>query len=946
MLFDWLMQLDLRDATITIPGAENTPWLERRTHSTMIEDLRNMALLLASHAPNDTKAYLIAIANEDDHYKVKSIRPFSKTLASAAPNELAALIKRSLLGQPGRGRSRRDPLDGAFGFSDTDYLPVSPAQPPFLDLLDTIPQVGLELIRSLVVEAVEHQANGKKAGTNGFTIDFGGEKRFFPWVQTYFWSRSSQAQVYAASSGLMALEAWSQERLDKGEDFDTVLRDILGPEGSCAAFLLVALDVLLSHWPNTRDALVPFVANPDLLANDRKRLTLERLGDGMMFQREPKGRVMVADLAKRQSRTISLEKLIPYYINEDGPGQKVRSLLADATNVTGPHCDEADFSDPAFIGSHALNMLDKANWIEVEGGLAYKSPMAEAAHLERLEVRRQASERSNSVELRIQMAISNPAKGTQDLARDAVHYAAGDLPDFSDTDHLKSRSTRLISTALLVARDGGDALLNEHENWVRTVVDTALSEEVDRHGSNESLDFNRPAQGICALIHLWSRNGRVEDRNNFLKAILRKDQAAATAVTAAHKYVKDTDPRLLKSAVRLAFTCCRWRWNPHNEDSSIRAAYEEEKASKDADAVTAEIMWLDGGPEPSWPELPEEPPILPRKHSKIFSPNSKQTAPKRDGDIFRDSSKEAVVHVNSQELSKWIALLNNEGCALADWREEIVDSYSAWSARRNGHGKSADAEINRAPRDWNDQFYVLVSSVLMDAAQDRFLSLLQPIIELPDQSFCDIAATIVNGADVHYFNEANRPPDRAFYLRQKMVSRAIKLRHWDWDRRRGKLGIGLYTGPLIGMILLNHCSPISGAKTYLVPAIFGRVDPLLEALQPMMAGGPTAFIALCTMNTLNVAPTARHIDFLLDAVETWLDVTSDNRSMWHELAIGRKVAEWFTTAAVDDPSLFGQDHPSRNRIDSILGHLVSLGVSEAHDLEVRIQKETSGLTPR
>ncbi|SFL44006.1 hypothetical protein SAMN04488004_11913 [Loktanella salsilacus] len=111
-------------------------------------------------------------------------------------------------------------------------------------------------------------------------------------------------------------------------------------------------------------------------------------------------------------------------------------------------------------------------------------------------------------------------------------------------------------------------------------------------------------------------------------------------------------------------------------------------------------------------------------------------------------------------------------------------------------------------------------------------------------------------------------------------------------------------------------------------------------------GGPTAFIAVCTMNTLNDAPTARHLDFLLVAVETWLDVTNGDRSMWHELGIGRKVAEWFETAAVDDPSLYGQSHPSRNRIDAILGRLVSLGVSEAHELEVRIQTEANSQTPR
>lgn len=941
MLFGWLMQLDLRASTITIPGAQDTPWTERSSRATMIEDLRNMALLSASHAPEDTKAYLSAIAKENDHYKVKAIRPFSKALASVAPNELAALITFSLIEQPGRGRSRRDSLNGAFGFADADYMPVSPAQPPFLDLLDADPEIGLGLIRTLVDAAVAHRVDGVKAGTDGFTIVFVGKPRFFPWVQTYYWSRSSQAQEYAASSGLMALEVWSQERLDRGEDVDAVLSDNLGPEGCCAAYLLIALDVLLSHWPVTRDALVPFVANPDLLANGRARLTLERLGGAMMLQKEPKGRVTLADLAKRQSRSISLERLIPYYISEDEPGQRMRSLLAEAVNKTGSYSDEADFGDPAFMASYALNMLDRANWVEVEGGLAYKSPTVEAEHLERLETRRQAHERSSTIEVRIQLAISDPAKGSPDLAREAVEYAAGDLPDYSDTDYLKSRSTRLISTAMLVARDGADALLDEHEDWVRTVIASALAEEVDRYGSKERLDYNRPAQGICALIHLWHRRWRAEDRDHLLRTVARQDQGAVVAMASTQEIIRDADQRLIKAAVRIAFTCCRWRWNPHDEDASTREAFEKEKAGKDAEAVAAEIAWLDGGPEPTWPELPEETPSFSRRPRAIVSPNGEHTDLKLDGASQRCSSREAVVHANDQELSQWLNMLNVERCARPGWYLEIIESYAPWSARINGHGYSADAELSQTPNDWNNQFYALVSSALMDAEEGQFWSFLQPIIELPDRSFCDVAETVIHAADVHYFNEPHRPSSRASALRQKMVARAIELNRWSWDRRRVELGIDIQTGPMIGMLLMNLQRPFSGAKTYLVPAVFDRVDPLLETLRPIMSGGPTAFVALCTMNTLNVVPTARHLDFLLYAVETWLDVTNGDRSMWHELGIGRKVAEWMKAAAVDDPSLYGQSHPSRSRIDAILGRLVSLGVSEAHELEVLIQTEAN-----
>ncbi|RMD85576.1 MAG: hypothetical protein D6815_01545, partial [Candidatus Dadabacteria bacterium] len=434
MLFGWLMQLDLRDTSITIPGATDAPALERQSRTTMIEDLRTMALLMASHAPDDTRAYLTAIAKENDHYKVKAIRPFSKSLANVAPSELAALIKSSLIEERSSGRSRRVSLTGAFGFADTDYMPESPAQPPFLDLLDADPEVGLDLIRTLVDVAAEHYKDGRKAGTDGFTVVIDGKTRFFPWVETYFWSRPGQSREYSVTSGLMALEAWSHERLERGEDVDVVLHDILGPEGSCAANLRVALDVLLSHWPRTREALVPFVANPLLLAKDRARAGLERLGGGLMMKPEPRGRVMLADLAKRPSRSIMLEQLVPYYMADDDAGRAARSLLAKAVKEIGPYTAEANFGDPAFMGSYALNMLDRSNWVEVDGGLGYKSPPAEAEHLERLEAHRQAHVRSFFIDTKIQLAIGDPSKGSPDLAREAVEYVTNDLAGDSYTD--------------------------------------------------------------------------------------------------------------------------------------------------------------------------------------------------------------------------------------------------------------------------------------------------------------------------------------------------------------------------------------------------------------------------------------------------------------------------------------------------------------------------------
>jgi hypothetical protein len=942
MLFGWLTQLDLRTTEITIPSPPDVPRLEGQVRQRMIEDLRNMALLLAANAPDEAKAYLTAAAAENDQYKVKEIRPFSRTLAGVAPAELAALVEGSLIEPPRRGRSRSDPMRRALSFADTDYMPPSPAQPPFLDLLDADRDVGLALIRKLVEAGVAFHADGNTTETNGYTLVLDGKPRFFPWMQTYFWARD-QAREYSAASGLMALEAWSHERLDKGEDVQAILQDILGPEGSCAAYLLVAIDVLLSHWPATRDALVPFMACPDILANDRARSTHEALGIMLHGQKEPTGRIRLADLAKRPSRGVMLERLAPYYIGDDDAGRSLRALLGKAVEDIGPHEDLASFADPAFMGAYVLNMLDRKNWIEVKGGLGYQSPPAEAEHLARLEERHLRHVNSSNIEAKVQLATNDPARGSPEVAREAVVYAAGNLPDDSDTDYLKSRSTRLIATAMLAARDGDDALLDEHEAWVRAVVAKALEEVTDPHGSSEMLAFNRPALGLCALIHLWRRRQLLEDRDSLVEATAREDRAAVPAFAAALTAITETDPRLLKSAVRIAFARRRWRWHPYDEESSVREAYEADKARLDGEAVTAEMAWLAGGPEPAWPILPAQKLSLRSRPRAILEAERARLEFDSDEDAFEIGSEKASVHVDAQGIAKWLSLINAEPGAMRDWSRQIVDAYALWSARLNGHGYSADAELNRTQDDWNHQFYILVAAALMDADHDRFETYLQPILELPDHSFCDVTDTLIHAADVRYFNDRSRPADRARDLRQRLVTRTVALARWSWDHRPGDLRIDNDSGPPIAKLLMNLYNAFASTESYLVPAVFDRVDPLLDTLRPLMPGGPTAFVALCTMNTLSVVPTARHLDFLLFAVETWLEATRTDPTMWHSLGIGRKVAQWFEKVSVGDPSLLRREHPERYRIDAILGRLVSLGVSEAHEVELQIEADQASI---
>ena len=236
MLFGWLRQLDVRSAAVTIPGGRGNSRSSSDAHARMVDKLRMMSLLLGEFAPDQLKAYLTEVAAERADHKVKDIRLFSQAVAPVAPAELVDLVLASLVVRRDRGRRSQTSRDRALNHGDSDYLPPSPAQPPFLDLLESAPSEGLRLIRTLVSEAVDYYAGGKAPGENGFTLVLDTGPRFFPWTNSFFWSRE-QSNEYSAASGLKALEAWSHKRLDDGEPVADVLADILGPEGSCAAYV-------------------------------------------------------------------------------------------------------------------------------------------------------------------------------------------------------------------------------------------------------------------------------------------------------------------------------------------------------------------------------------------------------------------------------------------------------------------------------------------------------------------------------------------------------------------------------------------------------------------------------------------------------------------------------------------------------------------------------------
>lgn len=939
MLFRWLRELDVREAEVTIPADKSAGYWNNDYRRRMVEKLRTTALLLGEFAPDHLKAYLTEVATERDRYKAKDVRLFSQVIAPVAPAELSALIAAVLIDQRDREGRRSSSIDRAFTFADSDFMPPSPAQPPFFDLLQTAPIEGLKLIRTLVAEAVKHHHEGRDPDGDGFTIVFDEVTRFFPCTSTYFWSRD-QAREYSVASGLKALEAWGQKRLDDGELVEIVLADILGPEGSCAAYLLVAVDVLLSHFGQCRAQLVPFMGCPELLAVDRMRVSRDQigLGQGLFDGKEPSGKVTLADLKARTSRQVSLTDALPNYLGDDPAAQALRVRLGSAVEKLEPYESHSNWVDKRFIGRFAQNMLNRDNWIDVgDGKLAYQPPPDEAAHLEQMQQRHAGSAQASETDAQISLAVEGGDHATTATARIAVDFADGDLPDDSDTDSLKSRSTRLIATAMLVARDGDDALLDEHEPWVRQVIDLGLAEKSDRvGGSSEHLRFNRPALATLALIHLWLRKRSKADRDRLISLAARRDCSASVAFAAALPQLIELEPRMLKAATRAAFATCRWRWHSYGEDEAEQQRFNAHQNSAAQSAVAAEIDWLDGGNEPAWPKWPEERPILRRAlRMSVPMPTSAEESIADEGEDGDDIEGTSAIHVDSAAAAQWLAMVNDSRKGTISWGHEIVEGYSGWTASVNGIGLPINAEIDREPSEWNLQYFALFAQQLMEAPSDRFEADIQLITQLPDEPFNDVAEIVIQAADALYFNNPQCPPTRPVELRSRLAHRVVTLRQWKYVRDPASLSIGREVAGVVAKMLLNTHNPFNGTNSYLPAALSERLDPLLEPMRPLLPGGPTSFVALCVMNLLLVTPRARHLNFLLDAADEWFERAPD-ATFWTATSTGRRMVEWFEAAVAEQPELMAPDYPLRNRIDRVLGRLVGVGIAEAHELEKKI----------
>jgi hypothetical protein len=950
-LYRWLTEIEAAGSAETFRDRRE-PFngeIDRDRMESLASDLRTSFVLFCHWTPALAVEYLRSLGQRrHNDNAVRSILKFRGQLAQAAPAELAELTATVLIPRRRSAeRHYRRELEEPFDFLDHEFLPPSPAQGPFFELLAHAPQHGLSLIHRLVNHAISFYSRGREYGPDAFTISFPDGERVFPWRQSYVWSREGSTASYCVTSALMALESWAHRRIEAGESFDQVLPDVLGPPGSPAAYLLVAVDLLLSHWPKSRQAAVPFLACPELLCIDRQRLMHDNFEYPDIFglkalEKEPPGAASLEELKKRASRRLMLDQVLAEYAVA-GPNElreTLTVLLRRASTRLGPPDEQSDLGDACFMTVHALNSLDLKNWRKVavardDGtqGKAwqYVPPEDEDRHLAALREASKDRFSDANMQAALSLALVDLSQSSASLVAAAVEWAQRTTtePKCEDEDANRMRKEAVLTAAMIAMRDGDAELRTRNEAWARGVFAEALQSKDDAvHRFRGGLRFNPIAIAFVGMTHVAKCNASAADLRGLLEVAARDNPAAAHGFGVVVATLASMDERLPRAVLRCAFAACirpNREWDLPEGDLAARSKCRLQRIRT---AVDAELAWLaDERAEPDWPAFPPEL-ARRRRHYLVLGERDQQ-------DVRAAEAPRPEEYVDHQAAA--LCLGNAKSVfdvAERPWLREVARSYAAWTAAANGAGLDADEEITDTPGEWNTAYFDLLAHCLPGLESPEIDELaLMPIISLPDEPFFDVMTQFLRSVDAVYFNRSTLQEPIAISVRSGLANRLMASDGWKRLAGSRSASIERHIAPAIATLFFNNYGFFQPTKCYLLPKGVDRLDPFLPVLERLVVTGPSLFVALVTLNLVEVAPKSSHLQFIMAAANAWLRSYHDSNDFWIGHDIGRRVCVWIETMWRREPTLLAVEKALRLDVDRLLAALVSLGVADARRLE-------------
>jgi hypothetical protein len=919
----------------------------------MEEELRTAFLSFCNHTPELAASYLQSFVGRQHADETKlGILKFRGALAQAAPKELADFTIDTLVGNGERER-RRSRHSGPFPeepfeFIDLKFLPASPSQGPFLDLLLHCPEEGLRLVRRIVTYAVQFYRGGKR-DNHATVVYFNEDGIVFPWPEFYYWSRDNGNAPSLVTSALMALEAWAHKRVEGGDPTDSVLAQIVGDPAMSNAALLVAVDIVLSHWPQSSEAALPLVACPELLCMDRLRPSHDNMKFPDLFglkelQHEPLGPATLESLKGRISRKVSLYDLLcrlpfgPADVND-----KVRALLLRAVSRLGPPDKDSDLGDPRMMALHALNLLDRQNWKEVtvtnaEGQaqtlLQYKAPEAESKHLDPIRQDAIARLEENGLQLALPNALLAAQTPGPEFLEKGVAWALrhqdifDHRPEFDWNGEYLATVEAVVCAATLLARDGTPEQLAQYGSWMRGIFARAHEGESDQvYLQREGLRFNPRAIAFVGQTLLIERDPKENDVRRLLEFASANGYASAHGFIGALFKLGQINALLLPAILRCAFTASVYPYEPWRisteQKESNRSAYQERIWKQ----IDLELAWLtEANSEPAWPEFPLQK-IRPRNHWRRG---------KRDYAAEAAEYDSVKLRVNYHRAALWLKQIRPFDPGKQLWLRALLSAYAEWTRQANGFGEEKEDQYDGQPDGWNEVYFDLAAKCASGLSEDALEQSLQDLFGgLPDESFCGSLPLFLKSADQAFFEKNSLSIERLLQIRTFLIKQLYGTRVFGWNKDREEASVEMHLGGALATICFNDHNGPFPSKCYLPASFIPRTDPFLPLLEEFVGKCRSPFLAVMYLNFMEVAPRAEQLPFVVGCTEKWLERFPENNQFWIEWDFGRRLSSVFITIFRASPVAFGAND-LRGRVDRILGQFVGLGVAQAHEMETML----------
>lgn len=902
------------------------------------EELRSSLILFCDRTPQLAADYLTSFHGRTRSGETRaSILNFRGKLAEVAPKELVDFTIETVIPPNEPRRDRSGPLPPrAFENSAVSFQPASPAQGPFLELLVACPDEGLRLIRHLVEYEVRFY-RGDTEDAHAVPILFREHDNTFPWQEFYYWPRVNGNASATVVSALMALEAWAHKRIDEGEAVEVVLSDILAAPSISCAVLLVATDIVLSHWPESADAGLPLFGSPELLSLDMTRDHHDNVEFPDFFglkeiQKEPIGLASIESLKQRSSRKSNLYKMLGQYtFGPAAANAKLRSLLERAAERLGPPEATSDRGDPRQMARHALNAINPDNWGDAtlpqpDGNevpvVVYQEPSAEAQQMEPLREKARPRINENALRMEIQIRLASAIPCTPEFLDQAIAWAKGNesvldaAPGFDSRGERSAATEIIVTVCLLIVRDGSQELIREYGDWIRTIFTKAFAgDDEPSFLMRTGIAMNPRAIAFVGLTLLLRKDRRDGDLGLLLHFVMRSGYAAPHGFALAVDALSEIDARMVPAILRCAFLAAvnlDYGW--HLTDDQKKQRIEDHQATLDAEMKKI-AGWLEGSlPEPAWP-------IFPLRRGR-------ELADEEDG-------PKPSIHVDWQAAAIWLKQAKPHfDPSVHSWPTEIIANYREWTREENGAGSKDDDRRRSSPDQWNEVYFQVEAYCLTGESEAELDATLESLFSgLPDKTLCGCVSEFLLSVDRAYFERKALTAAQAVHIRGNVIKRVQATSIYGWNKDRDELSMASDLVPAVATICFND-QALRQTKCYLPVSFIERADVFLPLLETFVRDCTSPYVALMYLNFMEVAPRPEQVSFVATCAGIWLDRFPDRDQFWIEWEIGRRICSILISIFQQAPEAFSD--AVMPEVERVLSRLVSLGAPQAYELEQMI----------